>query len=89
MPFLPFKRPTSDEVITPAMREREIGGGVHCPASHLFRHARGRGYRDGDFPNAERAGRETVTLPVFPAMIGDGVDRVCDAVTLVLKARAR
>ena len=37
------------------------------------------GYREGQFPNAERIGRETVTLPLFPAMALEDVDRVCRA----------
>jgi dTDP-4-amino-4,6-dideoxygalactose transaminase len=38
------------------------------------------GYREGQFPNAERVGRETVTLPLFPAMSAQDVDRVVQAV---------
>ena len=50
------------------MKERGIGVGVHYPAIHLFSCYRALGYREGQFPNAERIGRETVTLPLFPAM---------------------
>jgi dTDP-4-amino-4,6-dideoxygalactose transaminase len=72
-----------------AMQEHRIGVGVHYPAIHLFTHYRKRGYREGDFPNAERIGRETVTLPLFPAMREADVDRVCEAVADVLRAGAR
>ncbi len=51
-----------------AMKARGIGVGAHYPAIHLFTCYRALGYRDGQFPNAERIGRETVTLPLFPAM---------------------
>jgi dTDP-4-amino-4,6-dideoxygalactose transaminase len=71
------------------MHERDIGVGVHYPAIHLFSHYRGLGYRDGDFPNAERVGRETVTLPLFPAMSDDDVDRVCDEIARVFEAHRR
>lgn len=71
------------------MHEREIGVGVHYPAIHLFRHYRGLGYRDGDFPHAERIGRETVTLPLFPAMSDGDVVRVCDEIERVFKAHRR
>jgi dTDP-4-amino-4,6-dideoxygalactose transaminase len=89
-PLLPLDRlkATRPDFIR-AMHEREIGVGVHYPAIHLFRHYRGLGYHDGEFPNAERVGRETVTLPLFPAMNEGDVDRVCDAVALVLKAQSR
>jgi len=69
-----------------AMQQHDIGVGVHYPAVHLFRHYRSLGYGDGDFPNAERIGRETVTLPLFPAMTENDVERVCDAVAAVLTA---
>ncbi|HUA89011.1 MAG TPA: DegT/DnrJ/EryC1/StrS aminotransferase family protein [Steroidobacteraceae bacterium] len=63
-----------------AMKARAIGVGVHYPAIHLFSCYRALGYRDGQFPNAERIGRETVTLPLFPAMELKDVDRVVAAV---------
>jgi dTDP-4-amino-4,6-dideoxygalactose transaminase len=57
---------------------------VHYPALHLFTAYRALGYKEGDFPNAEKIGRETVTLPLFPTMELSDVDRVCDAVAEVL-----
>jgi dTDP-4-amino-4,6-dideoxygalactose transaminase len=69
-----------------AMHERGIGVGVHYPALHLFTLYRELGYKVGDFANAERIGRETVTLPLFPTMQLSDVDRVCDAVAEVLKS---
>ena len=62
-----------------AMHERGIGVGVHYPALHLFTAYRGLGYVEGSFRHAERIGRETVTLPLFPTMSLTDVDRVCDA----------
>jgi hypothetical protein len=46
---------------------------------HQFTAYRALGYQKGDFPNAERVGRETVTLPLFPTMQLSDVDRVCEA----------
>jgi dTDP-4-amino-4,6-dideoxygalactose transaminase len=63
-----------------AMRERGIGVGIHYPALHLFSLYRDLGYAPGDFPNAERIGAQTVTLPLFPAMTLRDVDRVCAAI---------
>ncbi len=71
------------------MREQGIGVGVHYPAIHLFKYYRSLGYQEGDFPNAERIGRETVTLPLFPAMADSDVDRVCTAVRTILREKAR
>jgi dTDP-4-amino-4,6-dideoxygalactose transaminase len=71
------------------MKARGIGVGVHYPAIHLFSAYRALGYRDGQFPNAERIGRETVTLPLFPAMSTDDVERVVTAVNDVLGSARR
>jgi dTDP-4-amino-4,6-dideoxygalactose transaminase len=67
-----------------AMKARGIGVGVHYPAIHLFSAYRALGYREGQFPNAERIGRETVTLPLFPAMELHDVDRVVEAANAVI-----
>lgn len=67
-----------------AMERCRIGVGVHYPAIHLYSAYRALGYRDGQFPNAERVGRETVTLPLFPGMQVADVDRVVDAVESIL-----
>lgn len=69
-----------------AMREAGIGVGVHYPAMHLFALYRALGWRAGQFPQAERIGRSIVTLPLFPAMKDEDVDRVCDAARQALAA---
>ena len=85
-PLLPLDRVTLTRGgFIKAMHERGIGVGVHYPAMHLFTVYRGLGHKEGDFPNAERIGRETVTLPLFPAMRLSDVDRVCDAVGELLR----
>jgi dTDP-4-amino-4,6-dideoxygalactose transaminase len=71
------------------MKQRNIGVGVHYPAMHLFTLYRGMGFKEGDFPHAERIGRETVTLPLFPAMSNWDVERVCAAVSEILTAHRR
>jgi dTDP-4-amino-4,6-dideoxygalactose transaminase len=68
-----------------AMKEQGIGVGVHYPAIHLFTAYRALGYREGQFPNAERIGRQTVTLPLFPAMEMSDVDRVVEAATQIVR----
>ncbi len=61
------------------MRKQQIGVGVHYPAMHLFQLYRRLGWREGQFPHAERLGASLVTLPLFPAMADEDVDRVCTA----------
>ena len=44
------------------------------------------GYRRGDFPKAEAAIERIVSLPMFPYLLFDEVDRVVDAVKEVVDA---
>jgi dTDP-4-amino-4,6-dideoxygalactose transaminase len=67
------------------MRESGIGVGVHYPAMHLFALYRALGWREGRFPHAERIGRSIATLPLFPAMKDQDVDRVCETAREVLR----
>jgi dTDP-4-amino-4,6-dideoxygalactose transaminase len=86
-PLLPLERLHITRLeFMAAMKERGIGVGVHYPALHPFTAYAEFGYRQGMFPNAERIGRQTVTLPLFPGMEPDDVDTVVDAVTDVLKS---
>jgi dTDP-4-amino-4,6-dideoxygalactose transaminase len=68
------------------MHQRGIGVGVHFPAIHRLALYRRLGYGAQSLPNAERIGRETVTLPLFPAMANADVDRVCSTVRDVIRA---
>jgi dTDP-4-amino-4,6-dideoxygalactose transaminase len=67
------------------MRELGVGVGVHYPAIHLFSLYRSLGWREGQYPHAERIGRSIATLPLFPAMGNADVERVCEAAKRVLK----
>ncbi len=67
-----------------AMKAHGIGVGVHYPALHLFSLYRNLGFKEGDFPHAERIGAGTVTLPLFPSMQDSDIDRVCSALTASL-----
>lgn len=62
-----------------------IGTGVHYPAIHLFALYRKLGFHPGAFPQAEYAGRNLLTLPLFPAMTHDDVARVVAALTQTLR----
>lgn len=82
-PLLPRRLAGRRAEFIAAMREHQIGVGVHYPAMHLFSLFREKGWQRGDFPVAEDLGARTVTLPLFPAMRPSDVDRVCDAVRAV------
>ena len=66
------------------MLDVNISLGYHYAAIHLFTMYRARGFKEGMFPNAERIGRQIVTLPLFPAMNEGDVERVVAAVKEIL-----
>ncbi len=67
------------------MADRGIGIGVHYPCIPGLKYYRQQGYRPEDTPVAARVGRETVTLPLFPAMQDEDVVRVCRELREVLR----
>jgi dTDP-4-amino-4,6-dideoxygalactose transaminase len=63
------------------LRERGVATEVYYPLPpHLSIPCRKYGYKEGDFPHAELAGRETVALPLYPEMTLAQQDRVIAAV---------
>jgi dTDP-4-amino-4,6-dideoxygalactose transaminase len=70
------------------MGRREIGIGISYEAMHLTSLFRAKGHREGEFPNAERIARETVTLPLTADMGVADVDRVCGALEEILSGAA-
>jgi dTDP-4-amino-4,6-dideoxygalactose transaminase len=71
-----------------AMGKRGIAIGVHYPCIPGLTVYRQLDYREDRYPNAARIGRETVTLPLFPAMTDDDVRRVCTTLRDVLANRS-
>ena len=71
------------------MHAAGIGTGVHYPAIHLFALYRRLGWKDNDFPHAEYAGRNILTLPLFPAMSRDDVSRVTTTLITLLQSHQR
>jgi dTDP-4-amino-4,6-dideoxygalactose transaminase len=68
------------------MHAAGIGVGVHYPAIHLLTLYRQMGFKPGDFPIAEHIGRGIATLPLFPAMRDQDVERVCEQTARALSA---
>jgi dTDP-4-amino-4,6-dideoxygalactose transaminase len=88
--LLPLDRlKASRKDIRDALEARGIGTGVSYEALHLSTLGRRHGGREGQFPNAERIARETLTLPLHAGMSEDDVERVCVALAEVLAASRR
>jgi len=63
------------------LREHGIGTSVHFIPLHLHSYYRDRfGYQTGDFPQADSAFDEVVSLPLYPSLTDDEVERVAAAV---------
>jgi dTDP-4-amino-4,6-dideoxygalactose transaminase len=75
---------TRAEFMTRLQKEHKVGTGYHYAPIHLFTMYRERGFKEGQFPVAEKIGRLTVTLPMFNAMSLADVERAVEAVKAVL-----
>lgn len=68
------------------LQDRGIGVAVNYRAIHLLKYYREQfGYREGDFPSAERIGAGTISLPLYPSLQDDEVDHVIRTVIEVMK----
>lgn len=66
--------------VVEALNAKGIGAVVNYRAIHLLSYfSETLGHKPGDFPNAERIGSETLSLPFYPTMPEDHVSRVVSA----------
>jgi dTDP-4-amino-4,6-dideoxygalactose transaminase len=68
------------------LAEHGIGSEVYYPlALHQQKALTSLGYREGDFPESERAAREVLALPIFPQLRDDEQERVVTAIRSFFK----
>jgi perosamine synthetase len=72
------------------LKQAGIGTSVHFIPLHLHPYYRDTYlYRPGDFPNAEDAYSRAISLPIYPGLTDDEVQRVADSVQRVAQASRR
>jgi len=63
------------------LKENGVGTGVHYPVPCHLQPAFGYlGYKEGDFPVAEKAAKELISLPMYPELKDDEVEYVCETI---------
>jgi perosamine synthetase len=72
------------DAVAARLGERGIAAKAYLPCIHLFPHLRELGWREGQFPVAERAAARSLALPFFPAMTESQVARVCEELAVAL-----
>jgi dTDP-4-amino-4,6-dideoxygalactose transaminase len=69
------------------LQEQGIQTGVHYPIPvHLLPAYSDLGYTRGQFPHAEKAAAEVLSLPMFPELTSAQCETVCDAIRKLASA---
>src|SRR5271163_2885124 len=70
------------DALVQILNERKIGSAVYYPVPlHLQPLYASLGHKAGDFPHAEHAALEVLSLPMFPELRPEQITRVADAVS--------
>ena len=77
-------KPQGRDKVLSRLQENHIGVAVNYRAIHLLKYYKEKfGYERGTFPNAEKIGDSTISLPFYPALKADEIKYIID---MVLKA---
>ena len=83
--FTILVEPEERDAILWDLQKREVGVAVHYRPIHLLKYYRKTfGYREGQYPVAERIGAGTISLPLYPSITGAEIDHVVQSVADVL-----
>lgn len=78
---------TKRDQLLARLRERGIDAGIHYPLPiHLQGAYQSLGYVEGDFPVAEKSGRECLSLPIYPGMTEQQQSTVINELRAVLNS---
>jgi dTDP-3-amino-2,3,6-trideoxy-4-keto-D-glucose/dTDP-3-amino-3,4,6-trideoxy-alpha-D-glucose/dTDP-2,6-dideoxy-D-kanosamine transaminase len=78
------RHPERDRIIA-ELKKRDIFVNVSYPwPIHIMTGYRNLGYKEGDFPEAERAAKEIFSLPMYPSLTDEEQDKVVSALHEIL-----
>jgi dTDP-4-amino-4,6-dideoxygalactose transaminase len=81
-----IRHPRRDE-LKKLLDANQIGCGLHYPLPlHLQKCYSSLGYKAGDFPVSEKAARECLSLPIFPELTDEQIQRVAKVIKDFFKA---
>ena len=71
----------SREELMAGLKDKGVGSGIYYPKPlHSYPHIAALGYKQGDFPNAEQAANQVLSLPVHPKVSGADVQTIVAAI---------
>lgn len=86
----PWALRTSRDAVIEELKQRGIGTSVHFIPLHLHPlYKKTFAYHEGQFPFAEGHFQRSISLPIYPSMADDDVDRVVEALGDIARAHRR
>jgi len=96
---LPFSRECSEHVyhlyvvqvpkrdtVLSYLQENGVSASIHYPIPlHLQPALKYLGYREGDFPVAEHAAKHILSLPMYPELTAEQIERICSLLVAAVK----
>jgi len=75
------------ERIRTELSKSGIATGIHYPIPlHLLQAYEYLGYKQGDFPVAEKVSKEILSLPMYPELTSEQISYICDCLCKAMKA---